>query len=60
MSKVIGGIGTGFVSGMHVAFIALALMLVIAGEFSFATGTGNRGGISYMSGHSKGINTGNG
>jgi hypothetical protein len=41
-SKVIGGIGAGFVSGMHVAFIALALMLVIAGAFSFARGRENR------------------
>ncbi len=41
-SKVIGGIGSGFVSGMHAAFVALALMLVIAGVFSSARGKENR------------------
>ena len=41
-SKVIGGIGSGFVSGMRVAFIALALMLFVAGIFSFARGKENR------------------
>lgn len=41
-SKVIGGIGKGFVAGMHVAFIALIAMLIIAGIFSFAIGKENR------------------
>ncbi len=41
-SKVIGGIGNGFVSGMHAAFIALALMLIVAGIFSFIRGKENR------------------
>ena len=41
-SKVIGGIGKGFVSGMHFAFIALAIMLLFAGIFSFARGKENR------------------
>ena len=41
-SKVIGGIGKGFVSGMHVAFIALVIMLAIAGIFSFVRGKENR------------------
>ncbi len=43
-SKVIGGIGKGFVSGMHVAFIALVIMLAIAGIFSFVRGKENRQG----------------
>ena len=43
-SKVIGGIGKGFVSGMHVAFIALMIMLAIAGIFSFVRGKENRQG----------------
>ncbi len=43
-SKVIGGIGKGFVAGMHVAFIALIAMLIIAGIFSFAIGKENRMG----------------
>ena len=41
-SKVIGGIGKGFVAGMHVAFIALIAMLIIAAIFSFAIGEENR------------------
>ncbi|EQD61176.1 major facilitator transporter [mine drainage metagenome] len=41
-SKVIGGIGKGFVSGMHAAFIALIAMLIIAGIFSFARGKEDR------------------
>jgi len=41
-SKVIGGISNGFVSGMHSAFIALALMLFLAGVFSFTRGKEER------------------
>jgi EmrB/QacA subfamily drug resistance transporter len=41
-SKVIGGISKGFVAGMHVAFVALMVMLIIAGIFSFARGRENR------------------
>ena len=41
-SKVIGGIGKGFVAGMHMAFIALIAMLIIAAIFSFAIGEENR------------------
>lgn len=41
-SKVIGGIGKGFVAGMHVAFIALMAMLIIAGIFSLSRGKENR------------------
>ena len=41
-SKVIGGISKGFVVGMHYAFFALAVMLIIAGIFSFARGKENR------------------
>ncbi|MCL5404310.1 MAG: MFS transporter [Candidatus Marsarchaeota archaeon] len=41
-SKVIGGIGDSFVRGMHVAFIALVIMLACAGIFSFVRGKENR------------------
>ncbi len=41
-SKVIGGIGAGFVAGMHAAFVVLAMMLIIAGLFSFSRGKENR------------------
>ncbi len=41
-SKVIGGIGKGFVGGMHTAFLALGLMLLLAGIFSFARGKEDR------------------
>jgi len=41
-SKIIGGIGSAFVSGMHAAFIALAVMLAVAGLFSFIRGKENR------------------
>ncbi len=41
-SKVIGGISKGFVSGMHVAFMVLALMLIIAGVFSYVRGKEDR------------------
>lgn len=41
-SKVIGGISKGFVAGMHVAFVALMVMLIIAGIFSFTRGKENR------------------
>ena len=37
-SKIIGGIGSDFVSGMKIAFIALIAMLIIAGIFSFTRG----------------------
>ncbi len=43
-SKVIGGIGKGFVAGMHVAFVALMAMLIIAGIFSFVRGKEDRSG----------------
>ncbi|MCL4404534.1 MFS transporter [Candidatus Marsarchaeota archaeon] len=49
-SKVIGGIGKGFVTGMHVAFVALMAMLIIAGIFSFARGKENRMAESKPSG----------
>ncbi|MGC8546298.1 MAG: MFS transporter [Thermoplasmata archaeon] len=41
-SKIIGGIGTEFVLGMRAAFIALTIMLIIAGFFSFTRGKENR------------------
>lgn len=41
-SKVIGGIGPGFVSGIKVAFVILIVMLVMSGIFSFSRGTENR------------------
>ncbi len=41
-SKVIGGIGKGFVTGMHFAFIALMVMLLLAGIFSYSRGKENR------------------
>ncbi len=41
-SKVIGGIGSGFVLGMRAAFIVLITMLCIAGIFSYARGSENR------------------
>ncbi len=41
-SKVIGGIGKGFVVGMHFAFIALMAMLLLAGIFSYSRGKENR------------------
>ncbi len=41
-SRVIGGIGTTFVSGMHAAFVALTVMLGVAGLFSFIRGRENR------------------
>ncbi len=41
-SKVIGGIGQSFVSGMHSAFIVLVLMLVLASIFSFIRGKEDR------------------
>ena len=37
-----GGIGKGFVGGMHTAFLALGLMLLLAGIFSFARGKEDR------------------
>lgn len=41
-SKVIGGISTSFVSGMHAAFMVLLIMLVLAGIFSYIRGSENR------------------
>ena len=41
-SKVIGGIGSAFVSGMHLAFVPLTVMLIAAGFFSFTRGAENR------------------
>lgn len=41
-SNVIGGIGAGFVTGIHYSFVALALMLLISGIFSVTRGTENR------------------
>ena len=41
-SKVIGGVGKGFVAGMHFAFFALMAMLIIAGIFSYARGKEDR------------------
>ncbi len=41
-SKVIGGIGKGFVVGMRAAFVALIVMLIIAGLFSLMRGKENR------------------
>lgn len=41
-SKIIGGIGVAFVSGMRLAFVALILMLTIAGIFSLTRGSENR------------------
>ncbi|EET90282.1 MAG: MFS transporter [Candidatus Micrarchaeales archaeon] len=44
ISKVIGGVGRGFVNGMHAAFITLILMLALAGLFSFIRGREDRSG----------------
>ncbi|MGC8645506.1 MAG: MFS transporter [Thermoplasmata archaeon] len=41
-SKVIGGVGGGFVSGMKASFLVLLVMLAIAGIFSFVRGAENR------------------
>ncbi|MGC8538227.1 MAG: MFS transporter, partial [Candidatus Micrarchaeia archaeon] len=41
-SMVIGGVGKGFVIGMHVAFMVLIVMLTLAGIFSFVRGKENR------------------
>ncbi|MEM0168106.1 MAG: MFS transporter [Thermoplasmatales archaeon] len=41
-SKVIGGVGAGFVSGMKASFLVLLAMLIISGIFSFVRGTENR------------------
>ncbi len=41
-SRVIGGINNSFVVGMHAAFIALLLMLVLAGIFSYIRGSESR------------------
>lgn len=41
-SKIIGGVASSFVAGMHVSFIAMIIMLLIAGIISFARGKENR------------------
>lgn len=41
-SKIIGGIGVSFVTGMHEAFISLTAMLLLASFFSLVRGRENR------------------
>ncbi|MGC8617156.1 MAG: MFS transporter [Thermoplasmata archaeon] len=49
-SNVIGGIGKGFVNGIHYSFIVLISMLVISGIFSITRGVENRHEKLYSNG----------
>lgn len=49
-SNVIGGIGKGFVNGIHYSFIVLIVMLVISGIFSITRGVENRHERLYSNG----------
>jgi MFS family permease len=49
-SNVIGGIGNGFVNGIHYSFIVLIAMLVISGIFSITRGVENRHERLYSNG----------
>ncbi len=49
-SNVIGGIGKGFVNGIHYSFMVLITMLVISGIFSITRGVENRHERLYSNG----------